>query len=94
MIRYQPQGLPRTIALLSALALTATVLVGVHHEAAPERPAPALTVVFTGEVTADGPVYRLPTLNVTAKQHFELALPGLIDRALGRSDDAGAKPSA
>jgi hypothetical protein len=72
MNRYQPRSTPRALALVAAVAFTAAMLAGVHAEAEP-HPAVALPADFTGEMTAHGPVYRLPLLTVVAQRGFEVA---------------------
>ena len=96
MNRYRPEGTPRALALLAAVSFTAAMLAGVHAEAQPERTA-TLAATFTGEITANGPVFRLPVLGVTARRSYETALPGLIERAFGGyppHDLPAAEPNA
>jgi hypothetical protein len=82
MNRYRFENAPRALALIAAISFTAAMLAGVHAEAQPERTA-TISAKFTGEVTAHGPVYRLPFLYVTARRTAEIALPDLIERAFG-----------
>ncbi|GIK86840.1 MAG: hypothetical protein KJ018_15060 [Burkholderiales bacterium] len=74
--------LPRALAGAAAVALTAGVLAAVQVEAASGRPPPAIAAEFTGEVTANGPVYRLPTIVVRDRAELFLALPEVIERVL------------
>jgi hypothetical protein len=65
---------PRTLAALtfaSTLALAALGIAGVSADpAARARP---LVGEFTGEVVAEGPVYRLPAIHIVANRSAELA---------------------
>lgn len=95
--RYSPDRPARAVAFLAAVAVNAAVLAGLQAEAGSSRPAAPIVAAFTGEVTAAGPVYRLPRIEVVEARPFELALPGIIDRTLARfagGGKAAAKPSA
>jgi hypothetical protein len=86
--RFRPERSPRLSALAGAVVLTSAVLLAVHVEARHEADQ-ALTGLFTGEITADGPVYRLPPIEVHSRGEYLLALPDLIQRAFdGHADDA------
>jgi hypothetical protein len=84
--RFRPERSPRLSALAGAAVLTTAVLLGVHVEARHDADQ-ALTAVFTGEITADGPVYRLPPIEVRSRGEFLLALPELIQRAFDAHAD-------
>ncbi|HEX4883305.1 MAG TPA: hypothetical protein VFX05_04130 [Casimicrobiaceae bacterium] len=95
--RYRPERSPHVAALLGAAAMTGAILAGVHFEAALPPSPPVVTAVFTGEVTKDGPVYRLPPLEVRSRGGFLVALPDLVHRAAGAlasHGSAGGKPNA
>ena len=88
--RFRPERSPRLSALAGAVVLTSAVLLAVHVEARHEAD-PVLTGSFTGEITADGPVYRLPPIEVHARGEFLLALPEVIQRTFdGHADDTDA----
>jgi hypothetical protein len=95
MSRYRPERVPRVLALLGAAAFTTTVLAAVNLEAHRAEAAPVMAE-FTGEVTADGPVYRLPRIEVRTRAGFVLALPVAVDRALAAQKAAPAptRPNA
>ena len=95
--RYSPDRPARVVAFLAAVAVNAAVLAGLQAEAGSSQPAAPIVAVFTGAVTAAGPVYRLPRIDVVEARPFELALPGIIDRTMARfagSGKAAPKPSA
>ena len=93
-LRYRPLRPVPALALAAAAGLTAVLLAGVVAQARHEGPAP-IQATFTGEVTASGPVYRLPDVMVSAPHPVELALPDLIDRALARiGSKSDPKPDA
>jgi hypothetical protein len=95
--RYHPERSPRVAALLAAVALTAAMLAAVHVEAGVSRAEPVMVAAFTGEITKDGPVYRLPPLEVKSRAGFPVALPGLLQRAFdahATRDDASGRPDA
>ena len=63
----------RRIALLIvALFAVAAVAVSLDRPGATAARAPVIGD-FTGEITADGPVYRLPPIHVVAERKAELA---------------------
>lgn len=96
MNRYRPESTPRALALIAAISFTAVVLAGIDAEAQPQR-ATTFASNYAGELTAHGPVYRLPRVEVTARRQVEMALPDLIERAFGGyppRDPPAAQPNA
>ncbi len=87
--RFHADPLARALAAAAAVAVTSGMLAALHVEAGAGRPPVPVAAEFTGEVTANGPVYRLPTIVVRNRAGLFLALPTLIDGALA-ADTVGA----
>lgn len=94
MNRYRPDATPRRAALLGAIALTSAMLAGVGALAHPPGDRMPVTLIYTGEITPEGPLYRMPTLHVKHPRAFEIVLPALLDRAFERLAAATRKPDA
>ena len=86
----------RRIALLIvALFAVAAVAVSLDRTGATAARAPIIGD-FTGEITADGPVYRLPPIHVVAERKAELARierEAQLDRAREVRAKTARKPS-
>ena len=86
----------RRIALLIvALFAVAAVAVSLDRTGATAARAPIIGD-FTGEITADGPVYRLPPIHVVAERKAELARierEEQVDRAREARAKTARKPS-
>lgn len=78
--------IPGTLGALtfaSVVSLATLGIVGVSDDPAPRmRP---LVGDFTGEVVAEGPVYRLPPIHIVADRSVELARIEREDRAASRA---------
>lgn len=88
--RYPSDGGERRLALLVvALVATAVVMVPVERSEVTAAPAPVVGT-YTGETTADGPVYRLPPMQVVAGRETGFARAQRDEQA-ERSREARAK---
>jgi hypothetical protein len=89
----RPRPIAVVAAVLFAVAAAAATLDRVHGSAAP-----AVRIgAFTGEVTPDGPVYRLPPVNVVVEREVELARIARderLDQARAPKAANARKPSA
>lgn len=67
----------RAVITTLSIVLVATALIGATWYSTKEMSAPRpMAVVPTGEVQDGAPVYRLPSINVTATRSEVLARPG------------------
>jgi len=85
----------RIAFLIVALFAVAAVAVSLDRTGATAARAPIIGD-FTGEITADGPVYRLPPIHVVAERKAELARierEAQLDRAREVRAKTARKPS-
>ena len=87
----------RNVALLIvSLCLAALLAVALDRTDANPAHAPIMGA-FTGEITADGPVYRLPPIHIVANRRNEMARierEDQLDRAREVRARTGRKPNA
>jgi hypothetical protein len=91
--RYRPDRPPPTVAAGVSMTVAFAALAIALAPAWSGSPAGPALAQFTGEVTRDGPVYRLPPVHVRPADAFGIAMPRSVERVPEAAASAGT-PSA